>query len=231
MDPADGVMNVAALPDRNRKSQIHTMQKNLTPSRVLILAKGAMDDENINAFKKARSVSLDYLEPQYQHLCSASMDIVQFIRHKKQERRLICGRNTMSFESGQEDEIAEAIVLLEDYASAFKRDSPGHIKVEIKKEQQIFDHHYSTMEHAENLYKMNRDFSVGDCRQLHRYFISAFERLNEKFLEIQKARQLIFEHDRCNERGCDIATTVHQSDDLRDRWDVNEPESSDESED
>jgi hypothetical protein len=79
-------------------------------------------------------------------------------------------------------------------------------------------------DYAENLQKLERDFGAGDYRQLHRYFISAFENLDEKCLEIQKARHLIFEHDHYNERGYDIDTTFQQSGDSRVRWDVNESE-------
>jgi hypothetical protein len=46
-----------------------------------------------------------------------------------------------------------------------------------------------------------------DYWQVYQHFIAAFEGL-EKFLEIQKARQLLFEHDLCDQHECDINTEV-----------------------
>lgn len=133
--------------------------------------------------------------------------------------------NNLSWADHHRDEdIAEAIILLEEYAAAFKRDSPRHIQVEIKKRQQIFDNNYLELEYYQNLQKLNRDFGVKDYRQLRRYFTAAFQSLDENFLKIQRARQFLFEHDICNQRECDFDTEVQQFDDPRVIWDVNEPD-------
>jgi hypothetical protein len=61
------------------------------------------------------------------------MKIVKFIKQEKREEGLIDANKQLPFEHGKDNDIVEAILPLEDYATAFKHDSPSHIQVQIKK--------------------------------------------------------------------------------------------------
>jgi len=115
--------------------------------------------------------------------------------------------------------LAEAVIHLEDYAAAFRRDAPIVVRREIKRRQREFDHHYFHSEREELLAKMNQDLEMKDFKNFIEYFKRVFAHLEQQRLEIQQARRELFKFDLANDRRCDVDTEFGGTEDVID-WGV-----------
>ena len=101
--------------------------------------------------------------------------------------------------------VAEGIVLLEEFAAAFRRDVPIAMKSEIKKQQRIFDDHYYTVEREGSLQELNRSLDLEEFRDFKKLFIAVFQDMEKQFLEILDTRKELFGFDHCKKADCDAS--------------------------
>ncbi|KAE9373677.1 hypothetical protein N431DRAFT_482646 [Stipitochalara longipes BDJ] len=207
------------------------INKNVHPvEQALYLGRIAHELEDLPGYKKQRAIIPNYLEPQYQRIVAASTDIRQFIKENKRQGEMFdyedgpcwcCDSKDYDdlFRHLRHAPLAEALVYLEQYAAAFRRDVPIKVLTEIKKQKRHFDRHYFDNEREQLLFKMNQDFEMMDYEHYVEYFKRAFNDMEQQRLEIQKARKELFKFDLANDRQCDINADFGESEDLVD-WEV-----------
>jgi hypothetical protein len=93
----------------------------------------ASETGNLKKFKAARKEVLEYLEPQYLRVVTASTNMVEYIKSQKRSGRLF------DTEYGREDfrgyknvkEQAEGMLLLQDYGASLHRGLTPETRIEI----------------------------------------------------------------------------------------------------
>jgi len=101
-------------------------------------------EDNVR-FKEKRAEALEYLEPQYQRIMTASTNIREFIHKQKRSGGVFdlndgschccraCSHKEQKSRHLQIDPVADGLVLLEQYAASFVRDAPVEALRQIKK--------------------------------------------------------------------------------------------------
>jgi len=183
-------------------------------------------------FKVARQQILKYIEPQYRRIVASSDEIVAFIKvHKKVEGLLDAGfENNQIFEPS-DDELARALVLLEDYTTSFKRDLTIKTRMVIALEPRTWELAYLMSNREENLTRL-RQLLVRGSRANEIEFLQLFRdcasELDEQYLEIREARKTLFRDEpatttRVMGMSLDEWAQPWRCDEKID-WDTNEPE-------
>jgi hypothetical protein len=178
------------------------------------VAKSATELEDIAKFKEKRAEALEYLEPQFRRIMTASTNIREFIHRQKRLGGVFdlndgscdcCNSHEEHHDRHlQIDPVADGLVLLEQYAASFVRDAPVEVLREIKKQQREFDSHYFHPEREEVLAKMNREFEFGDNENYVELFKRAFANMEQQRLEISDKRKELFKSDLANDKRCNI---------------------------
>jgi len=112
---------------------LHPVEAALQRARI------AAEYDHLDAFKAERSIIVEYLEPQYERICNAAANIIEFIKENKRSYELLDVQNDQ--ESIEEFKIAAwaSVLLLEQYHQAFQRDMPWVIKLKIKSHQELYN--------------------------------------------------------------------------------------------
>jgi len=198
-------------------------------------AKEACEVEDVDRFKFCRARILEYLEPQYQRIMTASSNLVDFIKRNKRPGDLFdaesikCSCNRVSWRSSSAATcdwdlhiMAEASVLLDQYAKSFRRDMPLRIQIEIRKQKKQIDGLYFQRDREGALIDLNRDIELCSCDEFVSLFKCAFEHMEKQRQEIREARKGLFTFDCANDRQTDIDLESLRCDDFVD-FSVNEP--------
>jgi hypothetical protein len=174
--------------------------------------------EDLIGFKQDRAEVIAYLEPQYQRLVLASNKIVTFIKSQKQINGLSDDGTLHTSEVVFENvdtyshHFAEAIVFLEQFAAAFRRDVTSEVAIRIKMLQQRLDAMYRTPTEAA-LTDLNKSEEEWYFKSYRSKFIALYKVLGQRFLTIRSARKDLFKKDQCNDWGCDIGLGLSWCDD------------------
>ncbi|KAN0098365.1 hypothetical protein V8E51_014028 [Hyaloscypha variabilis] len=182
----------------------HPVESGLKQARI------AARIEDSTQFKSQRLLVLQYLEPQYQRVRTAYNNVLEFIEKEKLIGNLLGANLEMDFWDYQMEEeqggvsVAEGIVVLEELAQALRRDHPVKIKALIKQHQKWIDRIYYAPEREGALANLNRDFEIQHTQDFKKNFISAFNHMEDQYMDILKARSLLYKTDICGEPGCDI---------------------------
>lgn len=108
----------------------------------LRIARRAVRILDVATFKVQRTSVLEYLEPQYQRMSSASTNILQFVKAEKTSGGLFdCDIKARVDYSKHKWKFVEALLLLEDYYQALERDMP----LEVRKIIREYTHQFSVM--------------------------------------------------------------------------------------
>jgi hypothetical protein len=105
-------------------------------------AKKLLGFEDLAGFKQDRAAIIAYLEPQYQRLVLASNSITTFIKSQNHHNCLFEAdtRGKSMFKVDIDAGIpSEAVILLEEFATAFRRDVTPEVAIRIKMMQLDFD--------------------------------------------------------------------------------------------
>ncbi|KAN0098364.1 hypothetical protein V8E51_014027 [Hyaloscypha variabilis] len=221
------------LPNPFRDTSFAFLEKSHPLEVALSLAKKASESQDIDRFKFYRGQILDYLEPQYQRVMSASSIVVDFIKDHKHTGALFDaeGVTCMCAEVGWgqaeshylcQDVVAEAAVLLDHYTSSFQRDMPFQIQVNFKKQQKLFSGFYFQRDREGALADLNRLIEMGACDDFVSAFRCAFDHMETQRREIRDARKGLFAFDFVNDRQTEIDPEPNRCDDFVD-FSVNEP--------
>ncbi|PMD41299.1 hypothetical protein L207DRAFT_632736 [Hyaloscypha variabilis F] len=187
----------------------------------------ASEDNDVKAFKLARTTVLEYLEPQYQRIIKASERMAGFVKGVKQPNEAFCVKRQSQFEPDM-ILLTVCILYLEDYAKAFIRDVPCHTRFYIRREQHKFDLMYASHERESLMRKLSGalelDRLAANPVPWKMWFKAAVNNIDRQYLKIRKARKALFDFDPTNDkdRGCDIDLELWRCDEMVD-WTVNEP--------
>lgn len=160
----------------------------------------ASETGNLKKFKTARKKVLEYLEPQYLRVVTASTNMVEYIKSQKRSGRLF------DTEYGREDfrgyknvkEQAEGMLLLQDYAASLHRDLTPETRIKIALRSHQWQLGYSTQPREKCLETLDRllgNRTVGDELAFIDTFKSCMDEVNSQYLSIRKTGKAVFEDD------------------------------------
>ncbi len=130
------------------------LQRRIHPVEVgLHFTSCASKDNDVKAFKLARSTVLEYLEPQYHRIVKASERMAGFVKGVKQPNEDFCVKRQSQFEPDM-ILLTVCILYLEDYVKAFSRDVACHTCFYIRREQHKFDLMYASLERKSLMRKL-----------------------------------------------------------------------------
>ena len=192
----------------------------------LLIASKACDDDDIEAFKPARKLVIEYLEPQYQRIAVAATLVAVLVKKRKKPGYLFDPKSPkLGFKCRYNSDYTALTLLLEDFAKSFNRDMPAMTRYHIRSCQRKFNLSYSTQP-REVLLKQISDCledqysSTGD--DFVKWFKAAMDDMDSQYLQIRASRKALFDHDTGN-WGCDLDLELWRCDEMVD-WGVNEPE-------
>ncbi|TGO24111.1 hypothetical protein BPAE_0112g00300 [Botrytis paeoniae] len=200
------LMNHGLCPGSNRwihKPRDPTTQRTHPVERGLRRAENLSSSEyNPGAFKLERANIVQYLEPQYQRAKLACFNITEFIKSQKRKDGMLSPKMSREWQSSMI--AAEAMLLLERYEQALRRDFPYTDQIK----------HRANLRNTTSFYNnLPRNFLMRQATDAFdamnwAFFISCFKRvvddLDKQFMEMRRARKELFEDDKTLDIGCDI---------------------------
>ncbi|TGO47406.1 hypothetical protein BCON_0279g00050 [Botryotinia convoluta] len=183
--------------------------RNPTTQRSHPVERGLRHAENLSssqynpgAFKLERANIVQYLEPQYQRAKLACFNITEFIKSQKRKDEMLSPKMSREWQSSMI--AAEAMLLLERYEQALRRDFPYTDQIK----------HRANLRNTTSFYNnLPRNFLMRQATDAFdsmnwAFFISCFRRvvddLDKQFMEMRRARKELFEDDKTLDIGCDI---------------------------
>jgi hypothetical protein len=185
----------------------------------------------LDAFNQKRAIVLDYLEPQYQKVVAATLALTNFIKENKQKGKIFDPNRCSMID----EDLALAVILIEDLEQSFRRDMPHSTMAFIRGKQDQFELQYDVLPReallkqmklkfnqvmnnsTERVYMENEWISVVDLMKL------AVEDMEAQYLEIRAARRRLFESDIKGDSECAIDVESSRCDEKID-WSVLEPD-------
>ena len=161
----------------------------------LLLASAASEKNCLDQFLTARATVLSYLEPQYQRISAAAIQVCEFVKAYKRKGLLFSSEAESFFLASFV--AARALLLLEEYARSSVRDVPFHTQVNITRWKREFNSEYETLEREKLLSKLNKVMESTRVNRTNFYqlFRDAVDNMDKQYLEIRAARKQLFEHD------------------------------------
>jgi hypothetical protein len=165
----------------------------------LLLCSVGSESNEAEKFLSPRSNLLNYLEPQYQRIANASLQITKFVKAEKKPGCLLSQKPATESEAIRS--IATwGMILLEDYAQSFSRDVPLSTRINIRSSQHKFDAAYASLERESILKRLsgileNDDFQMNTPLKFVELFKQAVDDMDMQYLEIRKARKELFDYD------------------------------------
>jgi hypothetical protein len=154
---------------------------------------------DIEPFLNARATVLGYLEPQYQRIANASLQLAEFVKAEKKRGGALFGPSLLeNYEV--EPRCTRALLLLEDYAQSFVRDVPLATRINIRKRQTKFDCAYAFLERETLLKRLssilvNDNVKITGSGKFFELFRLAVDNMDKQYLVIRKARKELFDCD------------------------------------
>ena len=173
---------------------LHPVESNIE------IADIASEDNDPIAFRAARKLVVEFLEPQYWRVKAASQEMNEFVK-----RRI--SRYSWLGDIGDADFFL-CLALLEDYRQSFVRDIPTHQKRRMRGSQKASDVIYAMgmreigTQKLQNWSEMRGHNAI--IRELHWNSSAkeAMDDMNEQYLQIRAARKSLFAADPDSEHGC-----------------------------
>jgi hypothetical protein len=165
----------------------------------LLLGNVGSEKNDIELFLNARATVLGYLEPQYQRIANASLQLAEFVKAEKKRGGGLFGPSLLeNYEV--EPRCTRALLLLEDYAQSFIRDVPLATRINIRKRQPKFDSAYAFLERETLLKRLdgllvNNNLKIAGSDKFLELFKLAVDNMDKQYLVIRKARKELFDCD------------------------------------
>lgn len=178
--------------------------------------------ENIKKFKEVRDKALMYLERQYLWICDASTNLVEFIKVEKK----LGGYYDIDMDGEYCEQCwksSQAILLVQNYANSFKRESPMSIRADIFRQQRWFDSLYHGLPGAKLFLELDNAWQFE--KDIRRILRSIIDDLDDQLIEIRLARKELFRWE-VDDMQSFMADT-HKADPICAEnicWDIREPE-------
>ena len=192
----------------------------------LMLARTYADIEDGPHFKVERAAVTEYLEPQFQRISAAASAVVEFVKEQKYGGGILdCYQDALDLDDENATNCATAMMLLEEYDAAFKRDMPFETKVHFRRFRSQFKRIYATAGVGNTLMEdLNFTLETRDYTGFVKLFKVAVDRLDYLFFfEMLRTRQELFKWDEFNNRQCTIDPQLERSTEKID-WERNEPD-------
>lgn len=177
-------------------------------------AKAAAIQNDTKALKEARSFVVEYLEPQYRRVVSASRKIAEFVKSEKTKYGLFDPNPEARYSPywkrlwpGEDCIYSVAIILLEEYVESFKRDLPFEIKVQVRANRKLFEEKYACTKRKRIMKQLEIAIEHSDFESFEKVYKEGVDDADEQYLEIRAARKCLLDFDFLGETGC-IDTTL-----------------------
>lgn len=186
----------------------------------------AAEGENATQVKQSRASILKYLEPRYQRLAAASINMAEFVKEQKQPDGLFTSdTKTCSDTYDWAHELSRGVVLLGDYVDAFE-DHQESIKFRafIKSRGNSSLQNYKGFLAEVAIEQINMMIDSAEYTSASDLFKTAVDSLDRQYLMVREARKGIYQFDSMKEYGSTIA--LNEPPPLCDEmvaWDVDEP--------
>ncbi|KAH8790696.1 hypothetical protein BGZ57DRAFT_962174 [Hyaloscypha finlandica] len=134
----------------------------------LLLGSVGSEENDIEPFLNARATVLGYLEPQYQRIANASLQLVEFVKAEKKPNGALFDTSRVEFQNYTIETLCtRALLLLEDYAQSFRLSS----------------------------ILANGDLKITGSGTFFQLFKLAVNNMDKQYLVIRKARKELFDCD------------------------------------
>lgn len=147
-------------------------------------------------FKTQRAIAVEYLERQYQTLLNAHNDTRAFITEYSQDNHFLSGQgrgnNYSPLQDCDDDEGLEALVSLQRYARAFDREHTFDSELAMVKQKIKWTRFYDSLPREMAMAKLAWCVEHDDFVGFVEKFKIANDDMDRQFLEIQKARTLLY---------------------------------------
>jgi hypothetical protein len=156
-------------------------------------------------FFERRIAVLEYLEPQYQRIVAAATATTNYIKSLKKRGYLLDPDGIHRYCYVTREDLADALLVLEDYAAAFTRDVPHATRRNIRLIQSDFDLYYSTQTRDIWLKWMGDFLSFWSKEEGHiparslENFVHGFrtvvDDIDSQYLHIRRTRKALYDFD------------------------------------
>ncbi|CZR65120.1 uncharacterized protein PAC_15020 [Phialocephala subalpina] len=190
-----------------------------------VAREAALLHNDTHAFKDERAHVLMYLEKQYQSICNASTNLVQFINEEKSMYYGLLDVDNIH-ERGvfpSHDSCHTALLLVKDYAKSFERESPLLSRVQISRNRWFKTLYLNTLR-ASLMHRLEEIFDLEDYSNVATVFRKLVDELDEQLIKIRLARKELFLWDVDKEN---LGVDMHPADPVcveHINWYVREPE-------
>lgn len=153
-------------------------------------------------FREARESAIMYLEPQYQRITEAALEMANFAK-SLEKAAVRFGAN----DSDEKEVCRMAKILVQDYAKSFERDIPETIRAYIEENPEEFEKAYCFLPREKLLRLMGKAAKYLEAANDRKKFMhivgNVVDDMDKQYLEIRHARLALFEHDPTDPE-CDI---------------------------
>ncbi|KAF7955621.1 hypothetical protein EAE96_004547 [Botrytis aclada] len=175
----------------------HPVEQGLRRAEIL-----SSSQYNPREFKSERASIIKYLEPQFQRAKLACFNITEFIKsHKRMEGMLSC-RLTRDWQSSTV--AAEAILLLERYEQALRRDFPYSDQIKNRANRHTETSFYNNLPRNNLMRQATDAFDAMNWVYFTGCFKSLVDSFDKQFMEMRQARKALFDDDKTSDIGCDL---------------------------
>jgi hypothetical protein len=178
---------------------IHPVEDGLRKANIL------SNGDNLEEFLAIRDNVLEYLEPQYQRIAAAATATADYVKSVKKRGCLFEPAGIHPYCNVTREDLAEAVLVLEDYAVTFARDMPEVTRRKVRLMNLDFDLYYSTqpraflLNQASALLNAMRKEEGQIPRKSLAHFVKVFKAtvddMDSQYLQIRSARRALFDHD------------------------------------
>jgi hypothetical protein len=139
------------------------------------------------------------LEPQYQRIANASLQLAEFVKAEKKRGGALHRPSLLEIYEGKPP-CTRALLLLEDYAQSFVRDVPLATRINIRERQTKFECAYAFLERETLLKRLssilaNDNLKITGSDEFFELFKLAVDDMDKQYLVIRKARKELFDCD------------------------------------
>ncbi|KAF7901754.1 uncharacterized protein EAF01_007053 [Botrytis porri] len=152
-----------------------------------------VDEDDMERFKLHRTTLIQYLEPHYEAIEAASIDLVDLIKSEKRPDGFF--DHEQYYRCDCVDTATEAMLLLEDYASSFARRLERGTRLAIRKQKLLFDSRYDALPREQLL----RSCEMAYEKQWWNRFVDNYKKavndMDTQYLAIREARRELYAWD------------------------------------
>lgn len=206
---------VTTTPNPYRGERYHPVEEALCE----IISAIQFRRQDVEFFKEQRAIVLQYLEPQYEKIITGCKIVNSFVKDEQMAGGLFdvdLQPNAQFLHRCETDHLAQALLLLEDYAVSFERCMPFHIRCHFNTLKTKLDKINNAMPREKAIAHLHEAFDSDNFRYFVEDFKVACDDMDMQFIEIRTARKQIFAWDVSNDWGCgfDIDLAPNRCDDM-----------------